>query len=480
MIRILLSLLLVSLVAGNVYSEEKPRGEKGRFLSTHVIARAAVYYTSGPQQGRPPDGRLPAGTEVKLVRRSGSYALIQTESGIRGFVATAAMKRKSIPVPRDVAEVARSNNRFAVGLYQQLAAGKKGNLFFSPSSISAALAMTYAGAEGRTEKEMADVLQFKLPEDRLHSAQRQFSNIMNADDKDRGYELQVANRLWGQQGYGFRPEYLKVTRDNYAAELAEVDFIRKTEATRKTINSWVEKQTKGKIKDLIPQGSLDALTRLVLTNAIYFKGDWTTPFDAKKTKDAPFHLTKTEKIDVPLMFHKDKFRYGEAKDLQILQLPYGKDELLSMVVLLPKDVDGLLSLEKSLSEESLAKQIAGLRSREVMVFLPKFKMTSEFELSKVLRTMGMPTAFTPGAADFSGMSTNEKLYISAVIHKAFVDVNEKGTEAAAATGVVIRATSAPPPPPTFRADRPFAFLIRDNRTGAFLFLGRVVNPKSAP
>ncbi len=350
---------------------------------------------------------------------------------------------------------------------------KADNLFFSPYSISTALAMTYAGARGDTEKEMAQVLHFQVPQDRLPSA---FASVMaKLHSQQEGNRLRIANRLWGQQGYDFLPEFLRVTREQYKAELALQDFATKTEEARKTINAWVEKQTEEKIKDLIPPGVLDQMTRLVLTNAIYFKGKWASQFDKKATQEAPFKLTSTKTVSMPMMHRRDSFKYGTMDDAQILELPYVGDEL-SMLIILPKAVDGLADVEKRLTPANLGGWLSALRKQEVNVYLPRFTMTSQFQMNGVLKSMGMSSAFTPDAADFSGMDGKRDLFISAVIHKAFVDVNEEGTEAAAATGVVMRAKAARITP-EFRADHPFVFLIRDNGTGAILFVGRVVNPK---
>lgn len=454
---------------------EKPSVRK-RADATHYVVRNTPYYVTGPQQARPADGTFQAGTRVRLLRQAGSYALVRSGAGVRAYVSTSAIaKVGAVKVPADVLKIAEGNNRFTFDLYRRLSK-QPGNLFFSPASISTALAMTYAGAEGRTEQEMARVLHFTLPEPRLHAAQRDARTVLDSGGKKRGYELSIANRLWGQKGYGFRPDYLKTTATDYGAALAELDFVRNSAAARDAINGWVERETRGKIRDLIPRGALGPMTRLVLTNAIYFKGDWTKKFDPRNTKNARFHVSPEKKVTAPLMFQKHRFGYAAFKDVQLLALPYGKEKHLSMVVLLPKSNDGLPALEKSLDADALAKRMSRMRPREVKVYLPKFKMTARFELGATLKALGMPTAFTPGKADFSGMATSEKLYISAVIHKAFVDVNEKGTEAAAATGVIIKATAAPPPPPVFRADHPFLFLIRDNRTGTILFVGRVVNP----
>jgi len=390
--------------------------------------------------------------------------------------------------------VARGNNEFALELYGRLK-GEAGNLFFSPYSIETALHMTYVGARGDTREQMAEVLKIPvikevfrdqmtkierftvIPQGQLNLAYGAFIRQLNEQGEKGDYQLQVANALWGQQGYGFLEEYLNQLQEYYGAGLNEVDFgdAAAREKAREAINTWVAEQTNDKIKELIKPGVLDAMTRLVLTNAIYFKGDWALQFDKKNTQDLPFYPGLEDKIDVPTMYLKDRFKFGEVGDVQILELPYKGDDL-SMVVVLPKKRDGLAELEKTLTVKNLEGWMAKLRKREVKVFLPKFKQTCEFGLSEVLGKMGMKDAFS-GRADFSGMNGQKNLFISAVLHKAFVEVNEEGTEAAAATGVIVGVTSIPMPPPEFRADHPFVFMIRDVKTGAILFIGRVVKPE---
>jgi serpin B len=377
-------------------------------------------------------------------------------------------------------EIVAGNSQFALDLYSRLRADQPGNLFFSPGSLSTALAMTYAGARGDTATEMGEVLHFHLPPTRLNAAFAALNRTLNADVQQRGYRLNVANRLWGQQGYRFLPAYLAITRDVYGAELAQVDFARQTEATRRQINAWVEQRTENKITELIPAGLLDPMTRLVLTNAIYFKGDWSEPFSKRATADAPFHLTGQTSVPVPLMSRQDDFRFWAGDGLKALELPYGKGDL-AMVVLLPDEIEGLAKLEARLSTAGLKRWLTGLREQEVRVFLPRFKQTSQFQLADVLQAMGMSRAFSPSEADFSGMDGQRDLCLSAVIHKAYVDVNEEGTEAAAATAVEVAPAAAPyqpHEPQEFRADHPFVFLIRHVRTGSILFLGRLVNPAS--
>jgi len=376
----------------------------------------------------------------------------------------------------DVPALVQGNSEFALALYQQLAE-KDGNLFFSPYSISTALAMTYAGARGNTADEMKATLRFPFEPARLHPTYGNLTLKTQGGGKARPYQLTIANRLWGQKDYGFQPDFLKIGKDYYHAGLAEVDYAGDAEGSRKTINAWVEKQTNDKIKDLLAPGVVNSLTRLVLTNAIYFKAKWKDPFDAKLTKPDTFHLSSKQTVQTPMMRSNPSIQYAAFDSLSLVQLGYEGNDL-SMIILLPKKVDGLKELEKDLTAANLKLWVAKLSGHEVDLKMPKFKVTAEFALKDVLTTMGMRDAFDDSKADFSGMATGEKLFISAVVHKAFVEVNEKETEAAAATGVTMGPTSAPPPPQraTFHADRPFLFLIRERSSGSILFLGRFSNP----
>jgi serine protease inhibitor len=373
----------------------------------------------------------------------------------------------------DTAALVRGDTAFALDLYRELAK-KDGNLFLSPYSISTALGMTYAGARGTTAEQMAKTLHFPFGQDRLHPAFRGLIREINGADRPRKYQLQTANRLWGQKDYGFLPDFLKVVEANYGAGLKEVNFAGATEEARKAINAWVGKETRDKIKELLKPGILTVDTRLVLTNAIYFKSAWMRPFQEKATVKGDFHVTADKKVTVPLMRGSQRTNYFKGDGFEALELPYESHDL-SMVVLLPAKETGLAALEKRLTADNLQKWLAKLRDHLVDVTLPKFKVTAEFLLKDALSRLGMPDAFSPTKADFSGMTTRDKLYISHVVHKAFVDVHEKGTEAAAATAVVMERLSAPPRA-TFRADRPFLFVIRENRTGSLLFMGRLVNP----
>ena len=378
-------------------------------------------------------------------------------------------------ITADQATVAEGNNAFAVDLYGQLRK-QDGNLFFSPESISTAFAMAYAGARGTTSVQMANTLHFALPPDRLHPAMGTLLTSLNAAHP--GYQLHVADALWAEKDFTFLDDYLKLTSADYGAGFNRVDFKGAPESVRQTINQWVEQKTENKIKDLIPPRAISPATRLVLTNAIYFKGDWETKFDKAQTQDEDFHLSAAQNVKAPLMHSSAKFGYFKGDTFQALNIPYKSGEL-SMVVLLPNDVAGLPALEKSMTAANVNQWLSQLHvGPKVIVTLPKFKMTDQLELSNALGALGMAQAFQPGTADFSGMTGRRDFWISSAIHKAFIDVNEEGTVAAAATGIVMRsmAMQREQPPIVFRADHPFLFLIRDNRSGGILFMGRVADP----
>jgi serpin B len=374
--------------------------------------------------------------------------------------------------PSDTQNVVEGNTRFALKLYDQLRA-REGNLFFSPFSISTALAMTSAGARGRTLKQMETTL--ALPDRKtLHSGLARLLGELSASDRKGGFQLSVANALWGQSGHQFNPEFVQLLQKRYRAGFRPLDFAKPREAARQEINRWVEEKTNDRIKDLIKPGVLDAQTRLILTNAIYFKAEWSSQFLKDNTRKADFHLADGKKVKTEMMGQKGRFAHGETRDLQVLEMPYvGND--VSMVVLLPRKPDGLPALEKSLKPAALEGWLGGLREQSLDVYLPRFKVTSEFDLRRSLSALGMEEAFTR-QADFSGMDGKKDLYLSAVVHKAFVKVTEKGTEAAAATGVAIASRSIERKAREFRADRPFLFLLRDRRSGSILFLGRLSNP----
>lgn len=401
--------------------------------------------------------------------------LVETKPAETAQVAVkpAAVIKRAPLSKADVAAVVEGNNAFAFDLYARLKI-KEGNLIFSPYSISTALAMTYAGARGETAAQMEKTLRFALGQEKLHPAMADLVDDLNARGGEGEYELVVANRLWGQTGYRFLDPFLALNRAYYGAGLEQVDFARATEGARKTINAWVEKQTRDKIKELLKPRVITPLTTLVLTNAIYFKGSWANEFKKERTADAPFHVTPRETVAVPMMRQTVKFGYTETHGMQVLEMPYVGDDL-SMVILLPRKADGLAEIEASLGCANLKTWVSRLRKQKVAVFMPRFKIEFGLDLAKTLKAMGMPLAFG-GGADFSGMDGTRALYISAVIHKAFVDVNEEGTEAAAATAVVMTKNGSRTP--VFRADRPFLFLIRDRATGSVLFIGRVTDPNA--
>jgi len=374
----------------------------------------------------------------------------------------------------DFSQIVEGNNRFVVDLYNSLK-GKEGNLFFSPYSISTALAMTYSGSRGKTEEEMARILRFGQNREEVQAGFAALIRSINAVGKDGSNKLSVANALWGERQYRFLEPYMSVVKKYYEAGIYKVDYVTGSEAARLRINEWVEDKTNKKIKDLIKPGVLTPTTRLVLTNAIYFKGKWKTQFKEEDTREMPFKLSSGKSKKSPLMNQTGDFNYAENESLKILEMPYVGDEL-SMIIFLPGEKVGLSRLEGMFTYENINNWLSVLRQEEVVVSFPRFKMTSEFLLGKTLEGMGMSDAFSPDRADFSGMTGNKDLFIDQVVHKAFVEVNEEGTEAAAATGVVMKLTSMPSPKKYFLADHPFIYFIRDTSTGSILFIGRVTDP----
>lgn len=371
------------------------------------------------------------------------------------------------------------NTRFALDLYTHLW-NTKGNLFFSPYSISTVLAMTYAGAEGKTAQQMADVLHFPPQRQPVHTAFAGLQAQLDAAQAQGDIALNIANGLWLQQGHDFVKTFLERVQNHYQAALKQVDFQTAFEEIRRQINAWVERKTNDKIRELLKPGVVNALTRLVLVNAIYFKGDWTHPFDKKATQESQFWVTSGQSVEVPMMHQESTLNYLENDTLQVLELTYGQDKELSMIVLLPKKRDGLAELERLLTQENLKRWLNDLQAQKVRVYLPKFQITAEFNLKDTLTALGMTAAFNPVAADLSGIDGSKQLFISAVVHQAFAEVNEEGTEAAAATAGVVQLTAfQPSTPPIFRADHPFLFLIRENKSGSLLFLGRLVDPTVA-
>ena len=383
-----------------------------------------------------------------------------------------------------IESVVDANNMFAFDIYKKLASenSEDDNLFLSPFSISSALALTYEGAKGETADQIRSVFYFPENIDTLRNGYLDVNTGINAGDPD--YELNVANALWAEETYQFLEDYINTAETYYSAETTNLDFINQPEESRVTINDWVAEKTNNKIEDLIPEGMIDSLTRLVITNAIYFKGTWVLQFDENMTAEADFTTPSGEIVTVDMMKRTDDdaiYGYAETDDLQVLEMPYENEtgKKLSMIVLLPKEND-LQAAEDALTEGEFEEIVGSIESQQVKVYFPKFKLETEYQLSDTLSEMGMPIAFT-SAADFSGMDGTTGLSISDVVHKAFVEVNEEGTEAAAATAVVIRLTAAveEEPVPVFMADHPFIFLIQDDETGNILFIGRISNPADA-
>ncbi len=369
----------------------------------------------------------------------------------------------------------KSINAFAFDLYAILK-DSKGNIFFSPYSISTALAMAYAGAQMQTANQMQKVLRFGDKGEAIHSAFASLIKQINNPPHKGSYKLWVANAMWGQKGYNFKSDYLKLLREQYDSELNQVDFKKNPEGVRATINQWVEKKTNERIKDLIQAGAIGPLTTLILTNAIYFKAAWADQFSKGSTTDAPFYAGDGRQIKTPVMRKIEDFKYFEDDKVQVLNLSYENHDL-SMTIILPKKINGLGEIEKNLTSNMLEKWEGELKYQQVDVSLPKFKVTSSFGLRDVLQSLGMKDAFSLPPADFSKITGKKDLFISGVIHKAFVDVNEEGTEAAAATAVPMRAAAEEKPKPkVFKADHPFMFLISDNLSGSILFMGCLSEP----
>ncbi|HVP95708.1 serpin family protein [Methanoregula sp.] len=380
--------------------------------------------------------------------------------------------------------VTDANNRFSASLYRQLAAGDTtGNIFFSPFSISSALAITYEGARGTTADEIRSVFSFPANQTAMREGYAAENAAINAGNE--GYTLSTANALWAEKTFAFLPEYTATAEQYYGANTSNLDFVNQPDASRQTINTWVAEKTNNKIQDLLPAGSVSSMTRLVITNAVYFKGTWEKQFDANQTTDAPFSIPGGSQVTVKMMQQTGKdavYPYAETADLQMLSLPYTAQngQGLSMVILLPKDNNTTVAVPY-LDPANLSALEQSAVPQQVKVYIPKFKVETQYSLPATLSAMGMPTAFTNNA-DFSGMDGAKDLYISDIVHKAYIETNEEGTEAAAATGVVVNVMAVAPgyeqPVPVFRADHPFLFLIQDNNTGTVLFTGRITNPSS--
>lgn len=387
-----------------------------------------------------------------------------------------------------IQEVVNANNQFAFDLYSKLDEFEEGNIFYSPYSISAALAITYEGAKGQTAEEIKNVFHFpETPVLRPNFAA--IYNNMNNDNKE--YQLNTGNALWVQQDYVLLGNYLENVEKYYGGKAANLDFVHETEKSRQTINSFIEEQTNDKIKDLIPAGALDSMTRLVITNAVYFKGTWEWQFKKLDTQNRNFYITSDNSVQTPMMYMKPskaRLNYADLEKLQILELPY-KGDKISMLILLPKQgedydyetgekiISDYTLNDIGLSNEKLIEYKSQMRETGLdAIYLPKFEFDTKYSMKETLSALGMSTAFLGDNADFSGITGNKDLYIDSVIHQAYVKVDEEGTEAAAATAVTMGITSARPRN-TFVADHPFIFIIQEKNTGNILFLGRVTDPR---
>lgn len=408
-------------------------------------------------------------------------SLLLSACGPTANITKADLQRDTSPNvdENDYHALTDENNAFALELYQSLRS-QDGNLIYSPYSISLALAMTYAGARGETESEMAQTLRF-LPQDKLHAA----LNALDLELARRGetsskdetpLQLNIANAVWAEQTFPFLQDYLDVLAENYGAGVRLADFINQYETVRKEINSWVSNETNDKIEDLLPEGVLKPSTRMVLVNAIYFKADWLTPFEPNNTHDAPFHLLDGSDVQVKMMSESlFGIPYAQGDGYQAVSLPY-QGETAVMDIIVP-DEGRFEEFESALDIQKLNEILGGMQTSGGMELeLPKFSFTTDFGLKDQLTAMGMPDAFDPDRADFSGMTGKKELYIDNVLHKAFVAVDEKGTEAAAATAVIMEVTSVMLPDVTVTIDRPFIFMIRDLPSRQILFAGRVLNP----
>jgi len=363
------------------------------------------------------------------------------------------------------------NTAFALDLYGELAA-ESGNIFFSPLSISTALALAYAGSSGETAAEMAAVLRFPADQRDLASAMSTLRKDLETAADAGSYQLRLANRLWAQKGLGLLPDFLAICQDEFGAGLATMDFAADPEGARAMINDWTAVQTEQKITDLLLPPDITSDTSLVLTNAVYFRGRWAQAFDPEWSQAAPFHLAAGGDITTTMMGQRGRFAYAAWPELEVLQLAYQGDTM-ALTILLPRAHDGLAALEAGLSTQQLAAWLTALRPQDLTIWLPRFNLNERLEVRDVLQSLGMVAAFTPVRADFSGMTGQRGLFISRVIHEAYLEVNEEGTEAAAATAVVMKRGPAP-----FRADRPFLFLIQDLRHDSIVFIGRLVHPRS--
>ncbi|MBL8102940.1 MAG: serpin family protein [Anaerolineales bacterium] len=405
-----------------------------------------------------------------LVACSPSASIVSTESNKRRETNPSASRD-------DIKNLVDGNNAFALDIYHSLRS-ENGNLILSPYSMSLALAMTYAGARSETEAQMAQTLHF-ASQNELHASFNALDLELEKEpinlDKDlEPLQLNIANAVWAEQTFTFLPEFLDTIAVNYGAGINLADFKNKSNDERLTINNWVSDRTEDKINDLLPDGSVTSDTRMVLVNAIYFKADWLDQFDANNTRQIPFHLLDGSQVDVPMMGQGMFIPYTEGEGYAAVELPYAGDTA-AMDIIVP-DEGKFEEIESALTADMFNEIVGNMNQTSLMLNLPKFKFESSFSLSDALHQLGMVDAFDASTADFSGMTGEKDLFIGDVIHKAFVAVDEEGTEAAAATAVIMEAAGAPMWETSLLVDRPFIFIIRDKVSGQILFIGRVLNP----
>ena len=452
-------------------------------VSSVIAQNEALAYTGTPfKMTSSPLAQFKSGTSVdKIVCLQNFMLVIKTADG---YPACVKSQTAHILVNRSwgtisthqntlvVQDPSDANNMFALAFLSKISQQDKGNIFFSPYSISNAFSMVYEGAQGSTADEMQSVFHFIQDSTARKNYVEQINSMLN--DPSQQYKLDVANALWIQNDYPVLQTYKDTLKQFYMANATNLDLKNDSENSRKIINTWVENKTNQKIVDLLPEGSINQDTRFVLTNAIYFKGNWTNQFEAQGTSNQNFTTSESKIVKTSMMTTTASFPYFEDDTIQVLKMPYQGGHL-SMMVLLPKSND-LRSLENSLSVEKLQKWNGNMTTEPVTVYMPKFSLDTKYILNDYLPSMGMPSAFSPNDADFTGISQTKDFSISTAVHQAFVKVDEKGTEAAAATGAVFQTTAMPLSKYTFRADHPFVFMIYDDQTGLVLFMGQVVNP----
>lgn len=382
----------------------------------------------------------------------------------------------------NVETMVQDNCHFGLELYRKLGAAESGNIFLSPFSVSNSLAIVYAGARGSTKDQMARTLKFSTNRDEVVQAFGTINSSLNQLKTLGNIRMDTANSIWPQKGYDIAPKFLELVQRSYGEAIIPIDYEKNPEEALQTINQWIAQKTRETIKEMIPQGSLDNATRLVIASAIHFKGDWRRSFNLEMTKDMDFFLASDKSVRTPMMTQISEFKYAETESLQILEMPYVGNEL-SMLVVLPREINGVKAVEDFLSGENLKKLQRKMSPTKVLIHIPKFKINSTFFLAETLTSMGMKDAFIKAKANFSGIaeSKDNPLYLSTVIHKAFAEITEEGTEASAATvGEMVSMGILPADPPEplhkFRADHPFMFLIQENKTGSLLFIGRVIDP----